>query len=104
MEDFFEDSGSSGIEDELARQRCAARDEFVATLADRIERPSRRAHRRRVGGFLALTGVALVALGASGGGIYASSSPEKQVSGVHINQTNKIQRPDSSSHAQYGPV
>ncbi len=104
MEDFWGDSGSSGIENELARQRCAARDEFVATLAGRIEKPSRRANPRRVGGFLALTGIALVALGATGGGIYASSTPEKQVSGVHINQTNKIQRPESSSHAQYGPV
>lgn len=105
MDNFSHESGSTGIENELARQRCVARDEFVTTLADRVEGRSRQAHRRRVGGFLALTGVALVALGASGGGIYAaSSSPAKKVSGVHLNQTGKIQRPDSSSHAQYGPV
>src|SRR5262249_1577410 len=99
-------SEGSKLERELAHRRSAAPDALVSTLVDRIEVSSNRARTRRIGALLAATGVAVVVLGASGGGIYAysSSTPTKKSSGVHINQTGTVQRPSSSAGAQYGPV
>jgi hypothetical protein len=103
---FLQRSQRGRLESELVEQRPVPRDEFVTALAEKIEGHPARSRTSRVGAALAMAGVALVALGAAGGGYaYASASaPAKKVSGVHLNQSAHIQAPDSSSHAQYGPV
>src|SRR5262249_39393172 len=107
MSDFFRDDDGSDVESELMRGRRAPREEFVTDLADTIRGRSAHARARGVGAVMALAGVTLLALAASGG-IYASTSGSKSAkgsaSGIHINQTNTIQRPSSSGVAQYGPV
>jgi hypothetical protein len=97
---------NSELEQELTDRRSEAPDALVSTLVDRIEVNSQGVRTRRIGGLLAATGVAVIALGASGGGIYAYSSakPSKNNAGVHINQTGAVERPASSGIAQYGPV
>ncbi len=108
MTDFLDQTRGAGLENELLQQRPAARDEFVMALAWRIEARPERSRRRRMGMVSAIAGVALVALGASGGGSYAysyaSRAATKIASAVNLDQSRQIQRPDSSSRAQYGPV
>jgi uncharacterized membrane protein YgcG len=105
VSDFMRDSGNPELEHELAHRRRPAPHALVTSLADRIAASSHRARTRRFGAVLAATGIAVIALGASGGAIYASSStPAKKSAGVHIDQTGVIRRPSSSGRAQYGPV
>jgi hypothetical protein len=94
------------LEHELVRARPTPPDEFVSALTQRLRGRSERSRAARLGAALATAGLALVALGVGGAG-YAYSSGSAQAhkaSGVHLNQTAVIKRPNSSSDAQYGPV
>jgi hypothetical protein len=71
VKDFLHGSHTAGLESELVQQRPAPRDEFVAALARRIDGRQERSRKPRIGAAIAMTGVALVALGASGGAGYA---------------------------------
>src|SRR5262249_60977871 len=98
-------SEGSKLERELAHRRSAAPDALVSTLVDRIEVSSNRARTRRIGAVLAAAGVAVVVLGASGGGIYAysSSAPTKKSAGVHINQAGGVPPPSAVAGGQCRP-
>ena len=97
---------STELESQLVRQRPAPRDEFVVELTRTIERRAPLSRAGRIGFGFAMAGVVLVALGAAGAGYaYSSgSAPARNVPGVHLDQSQPLQAPDSSSHAQYGPV
>ena len=97
-------SGIGDLENELAQQRPVPRSEYAAALAQTMNGHRARSHAGRVGAALAMAGVAIVALAAGGAGYaYSSAStPAKKVSGVHLNQTGRIQQPNSAAGAQYG--
>jgi hypothetical protein len=103
--DFSQQSGTAGLESELVQQRPMPRDEFVVALARKIDGRPERSRKSRVGTAIAIAGVALVALGASGGAGYAYSSASTAVrkiaSAIHLDQSRRIQQPDSSAGAQY---
>jgi hypothetical protein len=99
---------SAEVENELVRNRPAPRDDFVAGLARSIGSRRQRARAGRLGLATAMAGLVLIALGATGGAGYAYSGATSAVnhvaSAIHLNQSNPVSRPNSSSGAQYGPV
>jgi hypothetical protein len=103
---FFRQSPTRDLEAELVRQRPVARDEFVLGIVTDLEGRRARTRSTRVGAAVAFAGVAMVALGLGGTGYaYSSgSSTAKSSPGVKLDQSGLVQRPTSSSHAQYGPV
>jgi hypothetical protein len=97
---------STDIERQLVRQRPMPREDFVATLAQTIGRRGGASRSARLGAAAAVAGAALIALGVGGAG-YAWSSGSAQARKdprLHLDQSRQIQRPESSSRAQYGPV
>src|SRR5690242_20721020 len=108
MKHFFDRSRGESLDRELARRRPVARDEFVAGLVRQIDGSGASSRRRpgRVGVFAAAAGVALLALGISGGAGfgYSTTAVRKIESAIHLNQSTQIQRAASPSKAQYAPT
>jgi len=106
VKNFLQRSRTASLEGELVAQRPAPREDFVAALTRTIGAHPRQGRNARFGAAIAMAGVALVALSAGQAGYaYSSTStPAKKASGVHLNQSARIQGTDSSSHAQYGPT
>jgi hypothetical protein len=105
MNGFWRHSRATDLERELVRHRPAPRDGFVAELAQTLDRP-RRGRTAMVGTAVAFAGLLFVGFGAAGAGYaFSSGSHAANVAGVHLNQSTVINHgPDSSGHAQYGPV
>jgi hypothetical protein len=71
-----------GLEGELRRMRAEPRDEFVASVADRVRGPRKLAGRLRLGTAIALTIGLLAALAPVGGASYAGGAAANVVSAV----------------------
>jgi hypothetical protein len=99
---FLKRSCSADLESELTRRRPRPPDEFIVGLTETIQGCPARGRKSRIGAALAIAGVTLVALGASG---YAYSSASTAVRrptpAVHLDQSHPVQHPDSPARAQY---
>jgi len=106
MKQYFHGSRRGSLDRELVRGRPVPRDEFVAGLVSQIDGSPARRRTGRVGVFVAAAGIALVALGISGGAGfgYSTTTIRKIESGIHLNQSTQIQRAVSPSRAQYAPA